>query len=78
MHGGRMASARNRVGDMGTGKTLSHKKAAEFLGISPGTLYNWVDARKITRIKMGRLNVYKESELIRFMEERTIDADPQV
>jgi excisionase family DNA binding protein len=66
-----MASAR----DLKRERTLDHKAAAEFLGVDSGTLYNWVGKRKITVIKMGRKNVYRERDLVEFMDRRIQQAD---
>lgn len=58
-------------------RTLDHKAAAEFLGIDPATLYNWVNEKKIDVIKMGRKNVYRERDLEEFIERHRRQAETE-
>ena len=72
LNGVAMASAR----DLKKSETVDHKGAADHLHVSEGTLYNWVNTKKIRVIKMGRKNVYRVSDLNDFMDERIQEADP--
>jgi excisionase family DNA binding protein len=49
-------------------------QAAEYLGISPGTLAVWRCAKRypLAFIKVGRLVKYRQSELNRFLNDRSI------
>ncbi len=54
-------------------RLCSHKEAANILGISPDTLYTWTSSKRylLRRIKVGRLNKYWLSDLMRFLNERS-------
>jgi excisionase family DNA binding protein len=54
--------------------TLSHKEAAAYLGIEESTLYGWVSQRKITVVKVGRLNKYRLADLDAYLEAHTVKA----
>ncbi len=57
-------------------RLLTRKEAAEFLGISEGTLAVWKCTKRypLPVVKVGRLVRYRESDLLKFLEEMT---DPQ-
>ena len=43
---------------------LSPRQAAKMLGVSPGTLRNWEEAKKITSVKtLGKHRRYKLDEI---------------
>jgi excisionase family DNA binding protein len=42
---------------------INFKKACEILGVKPGTLYQWVEARFVPVIRVGRLLKFDELEL---------------
>jgi hypothetical protein len=54
-------------------KLLTSNQAADFLGISHGTLDVWRCNKRysIPYIKIGRLVKYKMSDLINFLDDRT-------
>jgi excisionase family DNA binding protein len=47
-----------------TERLLTTKEAEIILGVSYVTLYHWANKGLITKYKIGRLNKYKESELL--------------
>lgn len=47
-----------------TVKFMSLKEAAEFLRVSPRTIYGWVSQRAIPHRKAGRRVLFLESELV--------------
>jgi hypothetical protein len=49
-------------------KRVKHNEAADFLCITPKTLYKWCSLGKITFSKSGKLNVYKLVDLEEFLE----------
>ena len=53
---------------------LTIKDAAAYLGLSPGTLRNWVSARRIDYVKVGRLTRISLAVLDRYIEQQTIRA----
>jgi excisionase family DNA binding protein len=50
---------------------LNTKEAAEYLGISRNTLYEWVIQNKVPYIKVGRLVKFKKEELETWLKRRT-------
>lgn len=57
-----------------SGPLLEVPAAAEYLGIRSGTLRNWLSARRIGYVKVGRLTKVPKSELDRFIAEHTVQA----
>jgi excisionase family DNA binding protein len=47
---------------------LNTKEAAEYLGISPFTLYGLVSQRRIPHLKVGKLNKFKKTDLDNWLE----------
>jgi predicted DNA-binding transcriptional regulator AlpA len=54
----------------------NRKEAAKFLGVTEGTLAVWKTTKRypLPVIKIGRLVRYRQSDLLKFLDERT---DPQ-
>ncbi len=65
---------RNPREESGSGRLLSVDEAANYLGISPGTLRNWLSMRRITYVKVGRLTKLSKDVLDRFIAEHTVEA----
>jgi excisionase family DNA binding protein len=47
-------------------KFLSVREAAEFLRVSPRTVYGWVSQRQLIPRKAGRRLIFLESELVQW------------
>lgn len=56
---------------------LQSTQAADYLGVSPGTLEVWRSTKRypIPFIKVGRLVKYRKSALDTFLESRTVGAE---
>lgn len=54
------------------GPLLSVDEAAEYIGVRPGTLRNWLSARRIAYVKVGRLTRVSSDTLNRFIAEHTV------
>lgn len=54
-------------------KLLTRSEAAEFLGVTEGTLAVWSSTKRypLNYIKVGRLVKYKMSDLLKFIESRS-------
>lgn len=50
---------------------LDTKEAAELLGISRNTLYEWVVQRKVPYVKVGRLTKFRREDLEAWLKKRT-------
>jgi excisionase family DNA binding protein len=57
------------------GGLLSVDDAAHYLGISPGTLRNWISMRRIDHVKVGRLTRLAQPALDRYIAAHTIRAE---
>jgi excisionase family DNA binding protein len=60
------------VKDPRPGPLMSVEQAAEYLGVRPGTLRNWLSARRIAYVKVGRLTRLSSETLNRFIAEHTV------
>ena len=56
------------------GPLLSVADAADYLGISEGTLRNWLSMRRIDYVKVGSLTKLRKDTLDRYIKENTIEA----
>ena len=56
------------------GPLLSVADAADYLGISAGTLRNWLSMRRIDYVKVGRLTKLSRDTLDRYIAENTVEA----
>ena len=54
---------------------LSIDEAAQYLGISPGTMRNWLSMRRIEHVKVGRLTRVSQSALDRYISANTVLAE---
>jgi len=53
---------------------LSVDQAADYLGISPGTLRNWLSLKRLEYVKVGRLTKLTKAALDRYIASRTVPA----
>lgn len=53
-------------------KLLTMDQASEYLGVSKLTLYGWVSARKLSYVKVGRLVKFKQDQLDKWIDQRTV------
>ena len=59
----------------GQKQLLDTKEAAEFLGISKNTLYEWVIQEKVPYIKVGRLTKFKKETLEEWLKRQSHEED---
>lgn len=59
---------------MASDELLTIPAAAEYLGIAKGTARNWVSAKRLEFVKVGRLTKIKRSVLDRYIEVHTVRA----
>ena len=55
---------------------LNIEQVAEYLGVKPGTVYSWAEARKIPSYKFGRLIRFKKDEIESWAAEQRQDCAP--
>ena len=56
------------MNDLPSDRLLRPKEAAEMLGISRGTLYNWASQRRIPTVKLGHTLRFSRKELERYIQ----------
>ncbi len=56
------------------GPLLSVDEAAAYLGVQPGTLRNWLSARRLPYVKVGRLTKLSQPDLDAFIAGHRIEA----
>jgi excisionase family DNA binding protein len=54
---------------------LSVEEAADYLGLSAGTMRNWISMRRIEHVKVGRLTRISQSALDRYILAHTVRAE---
>ncbi|OGL45868.1 MAG: hypothetical protein A2149_00270 [Candidatus Schekmanbacteria bacterium RBG_16_38_11] len=59
----------------GQKQLLDTKEAAELLGISKNTLYEWVIQKKVPYIKVGRLTKFKKETLEEWLKRQSHEED---
>jgi excisionase family DNA binding protein len=50
------------------GRVFRAKAAAEFLGLAPATLYRMASTRAIPTIKLGKVLLFREEDLLSLLE----------
>ena len=65
---------RRRRNLINSGRLLSVDEAADYLGISSGTLRNWLSMRRLAYVKIGRLTKLSLDTLDRHIAEHTVEA----
>jgi excisionase family DNA binding protein len=53
-------------------RLLSVEEAADYLGISPGTMRNWLSRRRVEYVKVGRLTRVSQAALDRYVAVNTV------
>jgi excisionase family DNA binding protein len=54
---------------------LSVDEAADYLGLSAGTMRNWLSMRRIEHVKIGRLTKIPKSVLDRYIVDHTVHVE---
>jgi excisionase family DNA binding protein len=54
---------------------LSVEEAADYLGLSAGTMRNWISMKRIEHVKVGRLTRIPQSALDRYILAHTVRAE---
>ena len=67
-------SKRDGSARSGSAHLLSVGEAADYLGISQGTLRNWLSMRRLAYVKIGRLTKLSQDTLDRHIAEHTVEA----
>ncbi len=65
--------------DITQNRLLNRKEAATFLGVSEMTLAIWKSTNRyqVPCVKVGRLAKYRYSDLLQFVERRTVNQAPE-
>ena len=69
-----MRGRTTRATDTHVGPLLSVEAGAEYIGVRPGTLRNWLSAGRIAYVKVGRLTRLSVKALDAFIADNTVEA----
>ena len=58
-------------------EVMNIRQASQYLGVSPDTLYKYVNEQKIPAFKLGNRWRFKKSKLDQWMEEKSMATEPQ-
>ena len=58
-------------------EVMNIRQASQYLGVSPDTLYKYVNEQKIPAFKLGNRWRFKKSKLDQWMEEKSTEAEPE-
>ena len=56
-------------------EVMNIRQASQYLGVSPDTLYKYVNEQKIPAFKLGNRWRFKKSKLDQWMEEQSMESD---
>src|ERR1700694_4804337 len=59
-------------------EVMNIRQASQYLGVSPDTLYKYVNEQKIPAFKLGNRWRFKKSKLDEWMEEKSMETEPRV
>ena len=65
----------NGMGD--SREVMNIRQASQYLGVSPDTLYKYVNEQKIPAFKLGNRWRFKKSKLDQWMDEKSMEIEPQ-
>jgi excisionase family DNA binding protein len=57
-------------------EVMNIRQASQYLGVSPDTLYKYVNEQKIPAFKLGNRWRFKKSKLDQWMEEKSMETEP--
>src|SRR4051812_43490614 len=67
-----------RAHDMADSREVMNiRQASQYLGVSPDTLYKYVNEQKIPAFKLGNRWRFKKSKLDQWMEEKSMEVEPR-
>jgi excisionase family DNA binding protein len=58
-------------------EVMNIRQASQYLGVSPDTLYKYVNEQKIPAFKLGNRWRFKKSKLDEWMEEKSMEMEPR-
>jgi len=58
-------------------EVMNIRQASQYLGVSPDTLYKYVNEQKIPAFKLGNRWRFKKSKIDQWMEEKSVEAEPR-
>src|SRR5260370_39907369 len=58
-------------------EVMNIRQASQYLGVSPDTLYKYVNEQRIPALKLGNRWSFKKSKLDQWMEEKSMETEPQ-
>jgi excisionase family DNA binding protein len=59
-------------------EVMNIRQASQYLGVSPDTLYKYVNEQKLPAFKLGNRWRFKKSKLDQWMEEKSTELEPSM
>jgi excisionase family DNA binding protein len=56
---------------------MNIRQASQYLGVSPDTLYKYVNEQSIPAFKLGNRWRFKKSKIDQWMEEKSMEQEPR-
>jgi excisionase family DNA binding protein len=57
-------------------EVMNIRQASQYLGVSPDTLYKYVNEQKIPAFKLGNRWRFKKSKLDQWMDDKSMETEP--
>jgi len=58
-------------------EVMNIRQASQYLGVSPDTLYKYVNEQRLPAFKLGNRWRFKKSKLDEWMEEKSMEMEPR-
>jgi len=58
-------------------EVMNIRQASQYLGVSPDTLYKYVNEQRLPAFKLGNRWRFKKSKIDQWMEEKTVETEPR-
>ena len=75
--GGERNSVEKENGMADSREVMNIRQASEYLGVSPDTLYKYVNEQSVPAFKLGNRWRFKKSKLDQWMEEKSMETEPR-
>jgi len=73
--GPEIQKVRNEKNMADSREVMNIRQASQYLGVSPDTLYKYVNEQKIPAFKLGNRWRFKKSKLDQWMEEQSVETE---
>ena len=75
--GSRVLRGKGKSGMADSREVMNIRQASQYLGVSPDTLYKYVNEQQIPAFKLGNRWRFKKTKLDQWMEEKSMEMESQ-